>query len=50
MKDIGGSSKAKSGKGKSKLLLVCILPIPHTCVCGQDTELNHKAQKASVIL
>lgn len=42
MKHTGGSSKAKSGKGKLKLLLVYILPIPHTSVCGLEIELSHK--------
>lgn len=42
MKHIGGRTKAKSGKGKLKLLLVCILPIPHTGFCALKTKISHK--------
>lgn len=47
MKCIAGSTKVKSGKGKIKTLLPCILPIPLTGVCGLETEHSRKGQQVS---
>lgn len=47
MKCIVGSSKAKSSKGKIKIWLPCILPIPPTGVCGLETEHSCKGQQKS---
>lgn len=44
MKCIVGNRKAKSGKGKIKIWLPCMLPIPPVGVCRLETEHSCKGQ------